>query len=87
MKSAEKCPDDRDHNEDSKGRQNPRHVFSLAGGHFSSHQRRPVALSLRTPLNFLAAFVFFAGFFTAMNSPLALLRLVHALAPVSLVFN
>ena len=34
--------------------------------------------SRRTPLNFLAAFFFAAGFFTAMNSPDVLLRLVQA---------
>jgi hypothetical protein len=34
--------------------------------------------SRRPPLNFLAAFFFAAGFFTAMNSPDVSLRLVHA---------
>ena len=43
--------------------------------------------SRRTPLNFLAAFLPAAGFFTAMNSPEVLLRLVQAVAPPSLVFN
>jgi hypothetical protein len=38
-------------------------------------------------LNFLAAIVFLAGFFTAMNSPPFLLRLVHAVAPPSFVFS
>jgi hypothetical protein len=32
------------------------------------------SISRRTPLNFLAAFFFLAGFFTAMNSPPVLLR-------------
>jgi hypothetical protein len=41
--------------------------------------------SLRTPLNFLAALVFLAGFFTAMNSPLFLFRFVQAVAPPSFV--
>lgn len=41
--------------------------------------------SCRTPLNFLAAFLPAAGFFSAMNSPEALLRLVHAVAPPSAV--
>jgi hypothetical protein len=36
-------------------------------------------------LNFLAAFFFAAGFFTAMNSPDVLLRLVRH--PPSLFFN
>jgi hypothetical protein len=40
-------------------------------------------LSHLTPLNFLAALVFLA----AMNSPLALLRLVQALAPPSVVLS
>jgi hypothetical protein len=35
----------------------------------------------RTPLNFLAAVFFTAGFFTAMNSPEVLLRLVQAVTP------
>jgi hypothetical protein len=39
--------------------------------------------SRRTPLNFLAAFFFAAGFLTAMNSPKLLLRLVHAVTPPS----
>lgn len=43
--------------------------------------------SIRTPLNFFAAVFFLAGFFTAMNSPDALLRLVHVLAPPSVVFS
>jgi hypothetical protein len=37
--------------------------------------------SRRTPLNFWAAVFFLAGFFTAMNSPPFLLRLVQAVAP------
>jgi hypothetical protein len=44
-------------------------------------------LSRRTPLNFLAAFFFPAGFFTAMNSPEVLLRFVHAVTPPSLFFS
>jgi hypothetical protein len=43
--------------------------------------------SRRTPLNFLAVFWPFAGFFTAMYSPLSLLRLVQALAPPSVVLR
>jgi hypothetical protein len=43
--------------------------------------------SRRTPLNFLAAFLPFAGFLTAMNSPPFLLRLVKAVTPPSLVFS
>jgi hypothetical protein len=43
--------------------------------------------SRRTPLNFLAAFLPLAGFFTAMYSPVALLRLVQALAPPSVVLR
>ena len=50
-----------------------------------TRQRRPSArafflpaFSTRTPLNFLTALVFFAGRFTAKNSPDFLLRLVHA---------
>jgi hypothetical protein len=35
----------------------------------------------------LAAFFFAAGFFTAMNSPEALLRLVQAVTPPSLFFS
>jgi hypothetical protein len=38
-------------------------------------------------LNFLAVFWPFAGFFTAMYSPLFLLRLVQALAPPSVVLR
>jgi hypothetical protein len=43
--------------------------------------------SRRTPLNFFAAEVFFAGFLTAINSPLFLFRLVQAVALPSLVFT
>jgi hypothetical protein len=43
--------------------------------------------SLRTPLNFFAAFFFLAGFFTAMNSPDVLLRFVQALTPPSFVLS
>jgi hypothetical protein len=43
--------------------------------------------SRRTPLNFLAAAFFLAGFLTAMNSPPFLLRLVQAVAPASFVFS
>jgi hypothetical protein len=38
-------------------------------------------------LNFLAAFFFAADFFTAMNSPDVLLRLVQAVTPPSLFFS
>jgi hypothetical protein len=48
--------------------------------------RYRLPFSRRTPLNFFAAF-FVAGFFTAMNSPDVLLRLVHAVAPASVVFS
>ena len=47
----------------------------------------PAFFSTRTPLNFFAALVFFAGFFTAMNSPDFLLRLVQAVTPPNLVFT
>ena len=43
--------------------------------------------SRRTPLNFFAAFLPFAGFLTAMYSPVVLLRLVQALAPPSVVLR
>jgi hypothetical protein len=46
-----------------------------------------VTPSLRTPLNFFAAVFFLAGFFTAMNSPEVLLRLVHADMPPSFVLS
>jgi hypothetical protein len=44
-------------------------------------------LSLRTPLNFLAAFFFAPGVLTAMNSPDVLFRFVQAVAPPSFVFD
>ena len=44
----------------------------------------PAFFSTRTPLNFFAALVLFAGFFTAMNSPDSLLRLVQAVTPPNL---
>ena len=47
----------------------------------------PAFLSTRTPLNFVAALAFFAGFFTAVNSPYFRLRLVHAVVPPSLFFT
>jgi hypothetical protein len=44
--------------------------------------------SLRTPLNLSATvFLFAAGVFTAINSPEALLRFVHAFTPPSLVLS
>jgi len=51
----------------------------------TAHRRPPARalffcrafFSTRTHLNFLAALVFLAGFFTAMNSPDFLLRLVQ----------
>jgi hypothetical protein len=43
--------------------------------------------SRRTPLNFLAAVFFPAGFLTAMNSPPFLLRLVQAVTPPSAVLS
>jgi hypothetical protein len=48
--------------------------------------RYRLPFSRRTPLNFFAAF-FVAGFFIAMNWPDVLLRLVHAVAPASVVFS
>jgi hypothetical protein len=42
--------------------------------------------STRTPLNFLAAFFFLPGRFSAMNSPESLLRVAHADAPPSVAF-
>lgn len=47
----------------------------------------PAYFSRRTPLNFFAAVFFLAGFFTAMNSPDFLFRLVQTLAPPSFVLT
>ena len=57
------------------------------GSRVGPRHHRLAASSCRTPLNFVAALIFFATFFTAMNSPLFLLRLVQAVAPPSVVFN
>ncbi|MDE5454029.1 hypothetical protein GWE18_14355 [Bradyrhizobium sp. CSA112] len=47
----------------------------------------PGLLLDRTPLNFLAPLLFFACFFSAINSPDFLLRLVHAVSPANFVFT
>jgi hypothetical protein len=47
----------------------------------------PAFFSTRAPLNFVTAFFFFADFFSAMNSPDFVLRLVHAVAPPSRAFT
>jgi hypothetical protein len=63
---------------------------AAANGTIGVDHGMPIArpyFSRRTPLNFFAAFFFVAGFFTAMNSPLFLLRLVHAVAPPSFVLS
>ncbi|MBR1192043.1 hypothetical protein JQ634_03725 [Bradyrhizobium sp. AUGA SZCCT0240] len=60
------------------------HTSQHRGGYRAARAR---FFSTRTPLNFFAALAFFAGFFTATNSPPFLLRLVHALAPPSGVFT
>src|SRR5258705_13443893 len=52
-----------------------------------TRKKRPIYFSRRTPLNFFAAFVFEAGFFTVMNSPGVFVRLVQAVAPASLVLS
>jgi hypothetical protein len=61
---------------------------ALRGKNIAASDQRPARfLSTRTPLNFLAAFLLLAGFFTAMNSPDVLLRLVQALTTSSLVLT